>query len=331
MNHIKSFLLLLVLLTANIPVYCQTSVRQEDVPAVVSQYTQYPQGDMVPRERFVGTVAALVFIVLAFILVLFFRHQAAMRLEAAYMDLEEANARAQESARMKTQFIHQISHEIRTPLNLLAGFTQILAMSDAELDSETRATLKKQITDNTGRITSLINKMLELSEASSNIFLDRSESISAMQIASEAADISGVSTARHIDLDLQLPAEAAATIRTNKSAAVRALALVLDNARKFTAPAGATRDAVPTKKQRVTLRVVKDPEQVRFVVEDTGIGIPPEKAEEIFKEFVQLNDYYDGTGIGLTVARSLARRLGGDVRLDSTYSGGARFLFTLPS
>ncbi|SKC48373.1 Signal transduction histidine kinase [Bacteroidales bacterium WCE2004] len=331
MNHIKSFLLLLVLLTANIPVYCQTSVRQEDVPAVVSKYTQYPQGDMVPRERFVGTVAALVFIVLAFILVLFFRHQAAMRLEAAYMDLEEANARAQESARMKTQFIHQISHEIRTPLNLLAGFTQILAMSDAELDSETRATLKKQITDNTGRITSLINKMLELSEASSNTFLDRSESISAMQIASEAADISGVSTARHIDLDLQLPVEAAATIRTNKSAAVRALALVLDNARKFTAPAGATRDAVPTKKQRVTLRVVKDPEQVRFVVEDTGIGIPPEKAEEIFKEFVQLNDYYDGTGIGLTVARSLARRLGGDVRLDSTYSGGARFLFTLPS
>jgi len=67
------------------------------------------------------------------------------------------------------------------------------------------------------------------------------------------------------------------------------------------------------------------------VVEDTGIGVPPEKAEDIFEEFVQLNDYYDGTGIGLTVARSLARRLGGDVRLDSTYSGGARFLFTLPS
>lgn len=293
--------------------------------------TQQPLGDMVPRERFVGTVIALVFIVLAFIMVLFFRHQAAMRLEAAYMDLEEANERAQESARMKTQFIHQISHEIRTPLNLLAGFTQILAMSDAELDSETRATLKKQITDNTGRITNLINKMLELSEASSNTFLERSEHISVMQIASEAADISGISTARHVDLDFQLPAEAAGTITTNKSAAVRALALVLDNARKFTAPAGAARDAVPTKKQRVTLRVVQDPDQVRFVVEDTGIGIPPEKAEDIFEEFVQLNDFYDGTGIGLTVARSLARRLGGDVRLDSSYSGGARFLITLPS
>ena len=54
------------------------------------------------------------------------------------------------------------------------------------------------------------------------------------------------------------------------------------------------------------------------------------EAERIFDEFVQLNEYYDGTGIGLTVARSLARRLGGDVVLDTTYTAGARFVFTLP-
>lgn len=333
MNHIKRFILLLVILTApsQIPTSCEALAQQQDAPIAVSSYAPSMPGDMVPRERFVGTVVALVFIVVAFIIVLFFRHQAAMRLEAAYRDLEEANARAQESARMKTQFIHQISHEIRTPLNLLAGFTQILAMPDSDLDEETRATLKKQITQNTGRITNLINKMLELSDASSQTRLERTESISALQIASEAADISGISTARHIDLDLELADAAANTITTNKSAAVRALALVLDNARKFTMPAGAAQDAVPAHKQRVTLRFIQDQGQVRFVVEDTGIGVPPEKAEQIFEEFVQLNDYYDGTGIGLTVARSLARRLGGDVRLDSSYSGGARFLFTLPS
>ena len=67
-----------------------------------------------------------------------------------------------------------------------------------------------------------------------------------------------------------------------------------------------------------------------FTVEDTGIGIPAEEAEHIFEEFVQLNVYYDGTGIGLTVARSLARRLGGDVVLDTQYTGGARFIMTLP-
>ena len=69
---------------------------------------------------------------------------------------------------------------------------------------------------------------------------------------------------------------------------------------------------------------------VCFVVEDTGIGVPASEAEHIFEEFVQLDDYYDGTGIGLTVARSIARRLGGDVALDTTYTTGARFVFTLP-
>ena len=68
-----------------------------------------------------------------------------------------------------------------------------------------------------------------------------------------------------------------------------------------------------------------------FIVEDTGIGVPVSEAEHIFEEFVQLDEYYDGTGIGLTVARSLARRMGGDIRLDTTYTSGARFVMHLPT
>ena len=66
------------------------------------------------------------------------------------------------------------------------------------------------------------------------------------------------------------------------------------------------------------------------MVEDNGIGIPLEEAEHIFDEFVQLDEYYEGTGIGLTVARSLARRMNGDIILDTTYTSGARFIFSLP-
>ena len=80
----------------------------------------------------------------------------------------------------------------------------------------------------------------------------------------------------------------------------------------------------------MVLRVAMKDEQVAFAVEDTGIGVPPEEAEHIFEEFVQLDDYYYGTGIGLTVARNIARRLGGDIVLDTTYTNGARFVFTLP-
>ena len=66
------------------------------------------------------------------------------------------------------------------------------------------------------------------------------------------------------------------------------------------------------------------------MVEDNGIGVPLEEAEHIFDEFVQLDEYYEGTGIGLTVARSLARRMNGDITLDTTYTLGARFIFSLP-
>ena len=67
-----------------------------------------------------------------------------------------------------------------------------------------------------------------------------------------------------------------------------------------------------------------------MIVEDSGIGVPPEEAEHIFEEFVQLDEFYEGTGIGLTIARSMARRMGGDVTLDTSYSPGARFILSLP-
>ena len=81
----------------------------------------------------------------------------------------------------------------------------------------------------------------------------------------------------------------------------------------------------------MTLRLQLVDNAVFYVVEDTGIGIPAEEADHIFEEFVQLDEYYNGTGIGLTDARSLARRLGGDVVLDTTFTDCARFVMMLPT
>ena len=128
-------------------------------------------------------------------------------------------------------------------------------------------------------------------------------------------------------------AEGADTVilHTNLEQATRALSLLLDNARKFTHPAEADIAAGKTVKEgKVVLGMELQGDKLAFVVEDNGIGVPPEEAEHIFDEFVQLDEYYDGTGIGLTVARSIARRLGGDIVLDTNYTGGARFVFTLP-
>ena len=253
-------------------------------------------------------------------------------LSEGYQDSLLLFDRLEEASRMKSEFIQQISHEIRTPLNILSGFAQVITTPGMELDDSTKADICRQILENTDRITGLVNKMLELSDAKSQEVIERNDQVPALQIAVEAADASGITAAPHLDFNIDVTANSeAAVLTTNMKSAVRALSLILDNARKFTKPAEAHagHDA-PAEKKRATLRLEVEAQTLRFIVEDTGIGIPQAEAEHIFEEFVQLDHYYDGTGIGLTVARSLARRLGGDIVHDPSYTSGARFVMTLP-
>ncbi|MDO4984990.1 MAG: ATP-binding protein [Prevotella sp.] len=279
-------------------------------------------------------IVVVVLLLLIFLGVLFEFYRKLRRahtlLEISYNNLVIANERAEESSKMKTNFIRQISHEIRTPLNILSGFTQIITMPDMKLDEATRTDINHKIVENTDRITGLVNKMLELSDASSQAVIDRTDNVLAVQIAAQATDASEIANAKHLKFDLQVgDAEGAVTITTNEQAATRALTMLLDNARKFTRPAEAKNEK-QTEQQQVTLTLKKTESIIEFIVEDTGVGVPINEAEHIFDEFVQLDEYYEGTGIGLTVARSLARRLGGDVVLDTTYTSGARFIMTLP-
>ena len=261
------------------------------------------------------------------------------KLEESYRELEETNRKldiarmkAEESSRMKSNFIQQISHEIRTPLSILSGFTQVVTTPGMELDDETKADISRQILENTDRITRLVNKMLELSDAGCKTVIERNDQAAAIEIAAEAVEASGISAAPHLDFNMTISPEAEAVVlTTNRQSAVRALTLVLGNALKFTKPAEAhAHHDIPKEKKQASLLIDVNDQMVRFVVEDTGIGVPAEEAEHVFEEFVQLDNYYDGTGIGLTVARSLARRLGGDIVLDTSYTAGARFVITLP-
>lgn len=230
---------------------------------------------------------------------------------------------------MKTNFIHQISHEIRTPLNVLSGFTQVITMPGVKLDDATKQDINLRITENTRRITELVNRMLELSDASSRTVIEQMDDVTPSLLAVMAVEQAGLTSMKDITLEQHIAADVAnIVLHTNQEQAVKVLVLLLDNAQKFLTG----RQSVPTGTQRgiVRLAVSADAHMVSFVVEDTGIGIPASEADHVFEEFVQLDDYYNGTGIGLSVARSIARRIGGDVVLDTTYTAGARFVFTLP-
>lgn len=271
------------------------------------------------RQRFVSSVAVIVLLIIGFLVFVFLRYRSSIRLEEAYQQLEVANAQAEEASRVKTAFLQQISHEIRTPINLISGFAQLLTTPGMEMDEQSRQQINDGVIENTKRITGLVGKILDLSDLISSPVLEKEDRIVVEQLVSEAADSSGIRNLPSILFDIQMTDETRSMeLLTNRKAVTRILALLLENAGKFTG------------KGSVILRVVPKQSFIYFLVEDTGIGVPPEEAEHIFERFVQLDNYQEGTGIGLTLARSLSRRMGGDVVLDTSYTLGARFIFCLP-
>lgn len=286
------------------------------------------------RSRFMAIISTVAVVgLLAIVLVIWYSARKLRfknrELALRNKDLRIASEKAEASLKMKTDFIHQISHEIRTPLNVLSGFSQILTTSGATLDEETRESINHRIVESTDRITGLVNKMLELSEASSEKIIERTDEVSPGRIAEEAIMLTSVNKHPFITFDYASdPAVHMLTLKTNIKQATRVIQFLLGNAVKFMHPQG---EDLTEGNIRFLVKLSPEKQFVQFIVEDTGVGVPANEAEHIFEEFVQLDEYYEGTGVGLTVARSIARRLGGDVVLDTTYTDGARFVFTLPN
>ena len=226
---------------------------------------------------------------------------------------------------MKSEFISNISHEIRTPLNIISGFTQVLTSPEMDLPKTEKKDIQERVTENTDRITKLIDRMLMISNIHSDAKIEREDHTDIQTIVAQAISYSGIElhtrpTNREAAVTFKIQIDAATnalTVLTHKLHASRILAQLLENAAKF------------THEGTITLQAEVIDGLVRFIVEDTGIGIPADESEHIFEEFVQLNEFADGTGIGLTVARSVALRLGGDLRVDTDYKQGARFVFEL--
>ena len=173
------------------------------------------------------------------------------------------------------------------------------------------------------KLQAMLAKVLDIDEIPANQPpFERTDNVLVTQVSDEAIRFSGIDKSQYIQFETVVAPDAASTmLSTNLPKAVRALTQLLDNALKFT-----TEGTI-----KLLVNVDMGRMQAIYTVEDTGSGIDAADQERIFEPYVKLNQYFDGEGIGLTVARNIARRLGGELTLDAEYAGpGARFVLALP-
>jgi signal transduction histidine kinase len=245
------------------------------------------------------------------------RRKSAAELRIAHRAADEAN-------RAKSDFIAVMSHELRTPLNAIAGYVELLLLDvDGPVTDKQRESLLR-IQRNEEHLLTLINDVLDFArvEAGQQIF-----SIGKVAVAEALQSLEPLiePDVRRKDIGLVFtPTDPALAARADGEKMRRILLNFASNAVKFTPPGG-----------QVWLGAAAEDGRVRIWVRDNGIGVPADQLDHVFDPFVQMDvgktRRYEGVGLGLTIARDLARGMNGEARLERNESGGCTAVLLLPS
>jgi len=250
--------------------------------------------------------------------------QKSRELEAATAELRAANARLQELDRMKDDFVSTVSHELRTPLTSIRAFSEILQSSPGMDPAERQGFLDIMVRE-AGRLTRLINDVLDLAKIESGAMDWRFERHDLREVVDDsAAAVSQLFRERGIELEHRLP-EQPAVARVDRDRITQVLINLLSNAGKF----------CPERTGRVRVTLDRDPDGWRIQVLDNGPGIPDDQLERVFQKFHQVNDEQagkpEGTGLGLTICERIVSRHGGRIWARRRAGGGTTFAFVVPA
>jgi signal transduction histidine kinase len=234
---------------------------------------------------------------------------------------EAALARERRANLLKDEFLAAVSHELRTPLNAMMGWAQILARANPTPDMVERAVTS--IVKNAQAQMRVIEDLLDVSRIVTGKLRLRFAKVDLrLVVASAVESMEPVAATRGLSLTTALPEEPC-IVAGDRDRLQQVLWNLVSNAVKFTPAEG-----------RVRVSCEVDGDFVYVRVADTGPGIPPEKVAEIFEPFVQLgrslSSGHEGVGLGLAISRDLARAMGGDVTVASTFGHGATFTLALP-
>ncbi|MEG1635541.1 MAG: HAMP domain-containing sensor histidine kinase, partial [Rikenellaceae bacterium] len=267
---------------------------------------------------YAGSIAFLILVAITiFILFLYIRNKRLKdSLKNRECELIAAKERAEESDILKTAFLANMSHEIRTPLNAIIGFSTM--MCDEETSAEDRVEYSSIIKSNNEMLLTLVTDILDISRLqSTNIkFINEDTDIVSLMhnviTTTKHKNTLGIKTILDTELSSYI-------INIDEKRLTQVLINLMTNAYKF------------TKEGSITLSLRVTDNICTFAVADTGIGVPLEFQDKIFDRFEKVNEFAQGTGLGLAICRQIITKFGGDISMDSSYTKGSKFVFTIPA
>ena len=268
-------------------------------------------------------IVGSIFIILLIAAILVFRsylqvRASRIRLMDSEDNLYKALRKSQESDRLKSAFLANMSHEIRTPLNSILGFSELLSETT---DEDERRQFIKIISSSSDLLLRLIDDILDLSKIEAGTYefvfervdlCDLIEELRQIFHHKERSDLKLIVECKYHELEIFADRKRLFQVLTN----------LVNNALKFTKKGYV----------KVSCHLEEfDGERIAVIqVEDTGMGIPPDKVDTIFDRFVKLNDLSEGTGLGLTICNTIIQKHKGTIHVESTYGYGSKFTIRLP-
>ena len=233
-------------------------------------------------------------------------------------ELEQATLLAREASEQKTQFMQDMSHQIRTPLNIVHGFSQVLRDDCESIPDDEKQQIAKTMYVQTNALDYMVSKLLIASLIESHQSISTNDTVGCNKLAHEAYENASDLITHTAEMHMESHLPDTFTIKTNAHHLLIVLTELLFNALHFTTEGS------------VTMRIDADDAHVRFTIEDTGPGIPADKADFIFEKFTKIDMFTEGLGLGLFLCHRVVELMGGTLTLDPQYTNGSRFVLELP-
>lgn len=273
------------------------------------------------RDRIVSMrfyLAGIIVSVLFLIFLLVLGWKKIFRLKRSQMRQEAMKEKAVQAIQRKNMFLSNMSHEVRTPLNAIVGFSAVLTDEDESFDDESRREFSEIIKVNSFQLLKLINDILDFSDFENDNITFNIRTHDAVKLCNEVVET--VMVSRKLEVEMRFDTDLSVLMLDTDDARLRQVLInLLVNATKF------------TEQGSIVLELkMADAGTALFSVTDTGCGIPPEKQHLIFERFEKLNDFVQGSGLGLSICQLIVKYMNGKLWVDSGYTRGARFCFTHP-